>query len=111
MMKFDRDTQLLIEAILDKHVHICNCDDCDEYGALEPMIVGHEWETSEGPAVKVAQDLRRDFNLDYNTVWMVFEIQDRFFKLTGWKSSYGVSHWNDYMEEVERKEETRVFYE
>lgn len=111
MMKFDSQTQVLIQAILDANMHVCSCDNCDGFSPLEEMRVGHEWETNAGPAIKVDQYLFRDFNLDYNSVWMIFKIQDRHFKLTGWKSSYGVSHWNDYMEEVERKEETRVFYE
>lgn len=82
-----------------------------ELDAIEEMPVGESVETSVGGITKVEQKIDHSFDFDYNTVYMIFEWNERFFKYTGWKSSYGTSHWNDWVEEVEKKEETRIFYE
>lgn len=111
MMKFDAQTQDLISAILKMNdVSSLWWKNHDEY-PLEEVPIGREFQTEKGVCSKVAQRLTHDFSLDYNCVWMVFTIQDRFFKLIGWKSSYGSSNWNDYMEEVFEKTEVRKFYE
>lgn len=86
-------------------------DDWYSSEPVEAMPIGESFETAHGTCTKVAQNLEHDFNFDYNSIWIVFEVQGRFFKLTGWKSSYGNSHWNDALVEVHAKEETRVFYE
>lgn len=82
-----------------------------ERDAIEEMPVGESVDTPFGILTKVEQKIDHSFDFDYNTVYMIFEWNERFFKFTGWKSSYGTSHWNDWVEEVEKKEETRVFYE
>jgi hypothetical protein len=83
----------------------------EEYPAIEAMPIGESVDTEYGTITKVDQNLSHCFDFDYNHVWMIFEMEGRYFKYTGWKSSYGTSHWNDWVEEVQKKEETRVFYE
>lgn len=78
---------------------------------LEAVPVGDTFETDLGTMTKVDQDISHDFNNEYNNVWMVFEVDGQHFKVTGVKSSYGVSDWNNGVDQVQRKEEMRVVYE
>lgn len=83
----------------------------DELSAVEAMPIGYAYESEHGTITKVDQSLDHSFDFDYNHVHIIFESDGRYFKYTGWKSSYGNSNWNDWVEEVVKKEETRVFYE
>lgn len=83
----------------------------NENQAIEDLPLGESFETDEGECTKVAESLGHDFNFNYNMVWMIFELKGRFFRLDGWKSSYGYSHWNGDLLEVSRKEEVKISYE
>lgn len=100
----------LIEAGLDrKRDWDEDWDSSDTILEALPVDVGF-W-TDLGTMTKVDQQISHDFNNEYNHVWMVFELNGEYFKVTGVKSSYGVSRWNNGVDQVFMKEEMRVVYE
>lgn len=78
---------------------------------LEAIPIDVGFYTKLGTMTKVAQELSHDFNNEYNHVWMVFRLDGEHFRITGVKSSYGTSCWNNGVDQVSMKEEMRVFYE
>lgn len=112
------DTQALRELYSEED----NLDDWD-YGEsgtwkrMEEVPVGKPQLVPElGWFTKVAEDLTYDHDRYRNDVFMVLSFDtpsdtQQYYKITGWKDSYGSTYWYDNGDWVDRKTKTEVYYE
>ena len=91
------------------------------YPALEKHVAGYfrifeEFPTGVefyvatlGRVTILDNELAYNFENEHNEVWMVFQIEENLFKVTGSKDSYGNSYWKNEFIKVKKKE--KVTYE
>lgn len=75
-----------------------------------------EWVNSQNGTERdgltlVGKQTDYDFDYDSNPLWIVFQFEGQFFKISGYSNSYGDRNWSGYAEVVQARVESVTFWE
>lgn len=72
------------------------------------LVVVGGWVDS---AKVVDKSMTSGYSDEYVAQYLVFKVGEKFYKLEGYKSSYGSMEWEDYLTQVNRQEKVVYLYE
>lgn len=59
----------------------------------------------------VDKSINSGYSDEYVAQYIVFKVGEKFYKLEGYKNSYGSMEWGDYLTQVSRQEKVVYLYE
>lgn len=85
------------------------------FGLYDDFRMEYDFKLVVGARVDTAQvidkSVRSGYSDEYVPQYFVFKVGDKFYKLEGYKASYGSMEWEDYLTEVNRQEKVVYLYE
>ena len=85
------------------------------FGVYDGFQVGQTFYLVVGGWIESAEVVDKSINSGYSdeyvAQYIVFKVGEKFYKLEGYKNSYGSMEWEDYLTQVNRQEKVVYLYE